>query len=241
MRTWHGAWQEQGKSVGMLEAMQDAAYQAIEREPVAWVKTQRIIRERLNDDAEFRRDMKAFTHVPDHVNNQQIEWFYAIHCYARILMGDVGACRVQINAVPLENSRMKENHRLLQTGLHLPFSGLAECMYEQDGTIAWDKPVRATRFVKVKRGYGTTLIDLEPWSAPLEIGYTHSYRSYLHLLGPETALARWCYGEDFIRIFRMMPHAIEERGRKIEAFLHPDGLAPMGILQAAVEQMSLWN
>jgi hypothetical protein len=227
--------------MGMLETMTASAYQATERHPVEWAKIQRIIRERLNTDADFRTDLRAFTDVPKHNENSTVEWYYAIQCYAKILMGDVGSCNVSVGSEPLQNSQMDENNAILQEALHGPFYGAAEAMYEQDGSVGWHIPVRATRFIKMRRGYKTAPIYLEPWSSPLEIGYTHSYRSFMHLLGPETALTRWCYGDDFLRVFRLLPHAIKERNRLMGAMLRPETLADMDVLKVTVEQMSLWN
>jgi len=229
--------------MGMQEYMTAEALRAIEKAPIFWTKTMRQIRERLHDDRDFATDLQAFSDVPSHFRDRQVEWYYAILCYAAVLSGKIGACKVQIGEEPAEDSRMEENDRVLQATLWEPFSACAMRAYENDGTFHWDAPIRATQFVRVKRSYSSVPIELAPWAAPLEIGYTRSYRSYIHLLGPETALVRWCYGDDFIRIFKMLPDAVKEKHRRERALLFPSSVKPadMDTLRVEVEQLMLWN
>lgn len=230
--------------MSMHEHMTNEAIRVMGEHPTAWAKIMRTIGERYRNEPEFRRDLRGFSDVPSHVRNQQVEWYYAIQCYTKILIGDVGACNLKVGATPLPDAEMEDNNKILQAA----FEGesidvCAAREYDCDGSLGWSEPLKATRFVKTRRSYETVLIELAPWSAPFEVGYTHGYRSYMHLLGPETALVRWCYGEDFIRVYKMLPHAVEERGKRVDAWFNQSSRQPVNsdVVLTAVEQLTLWN
>jgi hypothetical protein len=228
--------------MGMQQIMTDQAIQVMERYPVTWSQIAHMIRERLHEP-EFVVDLKAYSQVPERTPDNDVEWFYAIQCYTKVLLGDVGGCKVRVGSSPRGNSEMEENNATLQAALFHPFSAFAEDCHESDGVFTWSEPVKATRFIKTRRSYEALTIELSPRSAPLEIGYTHSYRSYIHLFGPEHGLARWCYGDDFIRVLRMLPHAIEA-GDKIARDWGVGLLEkPLDLdaVKATVEQLRLWD
>lgn len=215
------------------------AHQSIEEHPAAWSKIMRVIRERLHDDAGFRRDMRAFSDVPAHVRDFQAEWYYAVQCRTRVLMGDVFCCGVEVRAAPLADAQMEENDRLLQAGLRHPFYGGAARCSDSDGCIKWKEPITATRFVKQGSRLDPVLVQIAPWSAPLEVGYTHGYRSYLHLY-QESALVCWCYGEPILYVFKMTDEAVAG----VDRFMadQPSGTkALMPVDLDAVKQMVLWD
>jgi hypothetical protein len=227
--------------MGMHEAMTEAAMLTMERYPHDWAKIMKSVRERLRDDVEFANDLRAFSMVPEHVGERQIEWYYAIQCHTKVLAGDIGACKVHIGAQPTTDRAMEENDAALQSVIRAPWYARAIRGGDDDGHFGWKAPVRATRFALVKKQYRAFDIDIEPWSAPLEVGYTHGYRSFVHL-HLETALARWCYGDDFIRVFRMLPHAIEQLHKnEADIFSHPKGVATVDMIRDAIEQLPLWN
>ena len=135
------------------------------------------------------------------------------YCFAQIhtmvMGGDVLIGRVDVEAEPLGDKAIGENASLLRN-LPSPFwatftGGLADF----DGRLGWNHEIVLGQY---DAGGHVVEQAFMPESVRLEVGYTTSSRSLLHVL-ESGGVARWPYGSPSIHLFKVahwnQPHTIE--------------------------------
>lgn len=119
-----------------------------------------------------------------------------IQIHSGICLGTILLARIWVGSEPSADVEVAENSRKLSRVTESrPFeASFKGGKGEQDGVLAWSSPIKMERMSD-----GQTLLVKEH-SAPLEVGYTHAWTSYVHL-ARYLCLARWCYGSKWITLF----------------------------------------
>src|ERR1035441_2899488 len=124
-----------------------------------------------------------------------------------LLDGEILHVKVGVGACPAPNDQTDENiSRLAQ--LPAPFgTSMLFGLADQDGFLFWRKPIR---LAKSKSAEIVDYIELPAGGgAPIEVGYTQSSRTLMHL-AEYGCIARWPYDQDYIILLWRHPNRSEE-------------------------------
>ena len=184
-----------------------------------------VVRELVNDNmaddpqfcsfvADYLRKMRRgfFSQESIDMVVQKIHGYdiYDAYCFAQvrrlISSGELAMATLDIGFMPRADVEVEYHNLILQKAPDCHFwgefwGGLAD----EDGYLTWAEDVVFERqfWSENDDSIERLFLQIEPYHIPLEVGYTESSRTWIHLCY-DGALARWPYNSRLIYVFIMV-------------------------------------
>jgi len=132
--------------------------------------------------------------LPSIYDTYVYSWLHTGLCLGAILY-----IKIYVGRIPKGNKYIEANNKALN---NLPYSFKATFIpmkgrgHNTDGELVWTEPIVLGQTLHTGK---VVEEELPPGQAPLEVGATESHRTLMHLL-EEKRLARWAYGDKYIKL-----------------------------------------